>query len=54
MHRETVDFAAASHAANGQKSVAGRMFRRFNEPAHAVRRADDDRIAVPNEADIVL
>jgi hypothetical protein len=54
MHRETVDFAAASHTADGQKLVAGRMFRRFNEPARTARRADDGRIAVPNEADIVL
>jgi len=40
--------------ADGQKPVAGHLFWRFNEPAHAARRADDDRIAVPNEADIVL
>ena len=40
--------------AKSEKTVAGRMFRRFNEPADAARRADDDRVAVLNEADIVL
>jgi hypothetical protein len=38
----------------GKNPAAGRLFRRFNEPAHGARRADDDRIAVLNEADIVL
>jgi len=54
MHREANGFAAASRTADGQKPATGRMFRRFNEPAHAARRASDDRVAVPNEADIVL
>ena len=54
MRREANGFGAVSVSADGWKSVAGRMFRRFNEPAHAARRADDDRIAMPNEADIVL
>ena len=54
MNREAVGFAVTVQTVDEQKSVAGHPNRRVNKPDHTARRADDDRLAVPNEADIVL